>query len=65
MTTVPLPEGDPASGMFDNLQPIVGEFVETIKGNRATKTLDRIVCVTGNVDTSASGHVPTADNAAA
>ena len=44
MTTPPLAEGDPLTGQFDAVQPVVEEFVDILKRNRATATLDRIVC---------------------
>lgn len=47
LTTHPMPEGDPETGHFDQVQQVIPAFVETLKKNRLTGSLDRIVCRNG------------------
>ncbi len=49
MTSTPLPAADPIEkgGNIIPVQAVVPEFVKEIKRNRATKTLDRIICCNG------------------
>lgn len=49
MTSTPLPAADPIEkgGKLIPVQPVVPEFVREIKRNRATGTLDRIICRNG------------------
>jgi hypothetical protein len=46
MTSLPLPEGEPTGvgGRFNQIPAVIPEFVKELKRNRATNTLDRILC---------------------
>jgi hypothetical protein len=49
LTSPPLPEAEPPAeaSRFVPVQDVVFEFVRELKRNRATATLDRIVCRNG------------------
>jgi hypothetical protein len=49
MTSPPLPEGEPPGdgGQLKPVAEVVSPFVEVLKRNRATNTLDRILCRNG------------------